>query len=211
MIELTTILPLLTGLVGWLLNELSHRRREVASDRRAISRALSDLLEIRHQTFFLKAYLDEIMKQFKLPQQVWTILMPYIQGLIPSTDSLERRYNDAVDAIASANPLLGFRLRSKEELPKFLKTIRQLASQDPSAVDVFPIFEERLLDVVKSPLDEIILELAKIHGWRTWWRVRKFVRQPVFDKKDFDELFSKFQPFIDAASQQINVSSRSGA
>ncbi|MGC8654871.1 MAG: hypothetical protein ACP5US_12870 [Candidatus Kryptoniota bacterium] len=34
MSELTTILPLLTGLVGWLLNELSHRRREAASDRR---------------------------------------------------------------------------------------------------------------------------------------------------------------------------------
>jgi hypothetical protein len=219
MIESTTILPLLTGLVGWLLNELSHRRREVTSYRRAISCALSDLLEIRHQiflpTFFLKAISDKIIKQFKLPQEVCTNLMLYIQDLIPSLDSfdsLEKRYNNAVDAVASVDPLLGFRLRWKGELPRFLKTIKGVALQDPGVVNVFPMFEERLLNVIKPHLDEIILELAKIHRWRTWWRVRKFLRAPVLDKKDIDlldELFSKLQP-IDAASQQINVSSRSG-
>ncbi len=194
----------MTGLVGWLLSELSHRRREVASDRRAISRALADLLEIRHQTFGIKAYLDEVTKQFKLPNQIWTVLRPYIESLFPSTDLLQKRYNDAVDCVASANPLLGFRLRSKEELPRYLRTVRQLATQDPSAADIFPTFEARLLDVVKSPLDEIILELARIHGWRTWWRVRKLVREPIFDKKDFDEIFSKFQPFISVATQQTD-------
>jgi hypothetical protein len=47
MYELTVILSLLTLLVGWLLGEASQRRRELSTDKRAISRCIADLLEKR--------------------------------------------------------------------------------------------------------------------------------------------------------------------
>ena len=208
--ELTIAIPLITLLVGWLLGEASSRRREISSDRRAISRAIADLLEVRHRTFALKAYMDEVTKKFNIPQQVQPIILALLRAILPLTDSLAKRYNESIDAVASTDPLLGFRLRSKDELPKFLTTLQQVASQDPTATQAYPQIEARLLDVIKSPLDDSILELARTHGWLTWWKVKKYLRKPLFEQKDLDELLSKFESFIPKASQQGGNDARSG-
>lgn len=153
--ELTIILPLLTGLVGWLLNEVSHRRREVSADRRAISKALADLLEIRHQTVAMKSLFDTLTHRLNLPQSIWSFIFPFLESFWPNSDGLHKRYNDTVDSVASANPMLGFRLRSKDELTRYLKSLRQLASQHYT--ELKPVFlkysaDERTVQAARNGL-----------------------------------------------------------
>jgi hypothetical protein len=195
------ILSLATGLVGWLLNELSHRRREVAGDRRAVSRALADLLEIRHQTVGLKALLDEVTKHFQLPANVMSLVLPYVHQFWPNTDDLSRRYNEAVNAVAAADPFLGFQLRSKDEVTRLLKTLQQLSSQDQKATQLWAELQAILLDLIKSPLDDIILDLAKQHGRRTSKSIRKYLAEPIAESKELKEYFAKVESILTAAGQ----------
>jgi hypothetical protein len=205
------VIAILTGLVGWLLGEASHRMRELSQDRRAIAKALADLLEIRHQTLGFNAYWSAFTQKFKIPKEAIPVVLGIIQPFMPNMDGLQKRYNEAVDSISSADPMLGFRLRSKDEFPGSLKALRSISSMDQTANLLFQDLEPILLDLAKSPFDDIIIELAKIHGIRTWWRIRKYLRKPLFEQKDFDQVFAKLEPIIAAASQPTPVSGRSGA
>lgn len=191
--ELTIWTQLITLMVGWLLGEASSRRREISSHRQAISRAIADLLEVRHRTFELKAFMDEATKKFKIPPQGQPVILAKLRAILPVADSLAKRYNESVDVVASSDPLLGFRLRSKDALPKVLTSLEQLASQDPAATQAYPQIEAGLLDVIKPQLDDLIIELAKTRGWFTWWKVKKYLRKPSFEQKDVEELLSKFE------------------
>lgn len=196
------ILPLLTLLVGWLLREASQQRREISTDRRAISRSIADLLEIRHRTYALKSYLDRVTEKIKIPQEVLLFIISTLESFLPNIDSLQKRFNDSVDTVASSNALLGFQLRSKDEFPKLLNTLRQLASQDVKSVQLYPQFEKQLMDIIKPELDDFILALAKSHGWLTWWKIKKYLRKPITSQKQIDELLTKFGPIINDASQK---------
>ena len=194
--ELKYIIPVGTLIIGWLLNEVSQSLRTRATDRRAIARALSDLLEIRHQTFGLKAAFDEFGKRFNLPNNFQLILLNYFDNILPSADDLRKKYNETVDAVASADPILGFRLRSKDILNPLLRTLRNLASADPSASNLWPQLEAQLMQLVKSPLDEIIVELAQVHGWRTKLRVRRLLKRPLIEPKEMEEYLANFGSLI---------------
>jgi hypothetical protein len=196
MTELTFVISLVTLLVGWLLGEASNRRRELSSDRRAISRAIADLLEVRNRTFFLKACLDEVAKRFKVPDEARPIMATVLDAFLPNTELLQKRYNDSIDALASTDPVLGFRFRSKDELPKLLKTLRELVSQDPNSARLYPHFEKQLMELIKSPMEEAILELAKAHGWRTRRKVKAFLNESIVDQTQLDNLLSTIQGMI---------------
>ncbi len=185
------ILPFLTLLVGWLLGEASQRRRELSTDRRSISRAIADLLEVRHRTLAIKTYVSMVSEKFKIPQKALPFLISTLESFLPNIDSLQKRFNDSVDAVSSANPLLGFQLRSKDELPRLLNTLRQLISQDVKSMQLYPQLENQLMDIIKPELDDFILALAKSHGWFTWWKIRKYLRKPIIEQKRLDQFISK--------------------
>lgn len=203
--ETSIILSLLALFVGWLLNEVSHRWRKASIYRRAISKALADLLEIRHQIKTMEHIFHILNHRLKLPQSNWASIYPFIENIWPDSNDIHKRYNDAVNLISSVNPILGFRLRSKDELTPLLKRSRQqLLSQDPSAATVWPQFESTLIDWVKPHLDEMILELAKAHGWRTWWKIREDLKRPE-DQKKMDEICAKIVTSIQQpADEQFN-------
>jgi hypothetical protein len=199
--EMNLVWPLITLIIGWLLGEAGHRRRELSNDRRAIAKALADLLEVRYQTIGFKAFMDGFAERFKIPKQQIPIVLNYIKEILPNTDNLQTRYNDAVDAIAAANPILGFRLRSRDEITKYISALRRLSATDPTASLAFQDIEAFVLDAAKAPMDEIILDLAREHGFRTHWKLKRRLSKPAYDPKDLEELFSRLEKLIAAASQ----------
>jgi hypothetical protein len=197
--ELRYLIPLGAAILGWFLNELSQRFRSRGADRRAVARALADLLEIQHQTIALKTFLDEMSRRLNLPQHLQLVLMTYFHNLWPNTDKLHERYNQSVDAVASFDPLLGFRLRSKDQLSPFLQTLRTLVGTDVNATRLWPQLESQLMELVQSPLNETIIELARRHSWITWFRVRRRSKRPIWSAVELDGFVSKLQPLIDSA------------
>ncbi|MGH9739352.1 MAG: hypothetical protein ACRD4X_12325 [Candidatus Acidiferrales bacterium] len=104
-------------LVGFGLNELSSVIRTSREDRRTIGKALAELLEVRHHLKTLPLAIESLKAslpgpiaahdEFMLRKAIWFFL--------PNTEGLQKRYEDAVSAVAGEFPTVGDTLIAKTQ------------------------------------------------------------------------------------------------
>jgi len=167
------MLTWLTGLVGqWL----AARRDE----KKAIARALSELLEIRLRLLAIPKAAELLSQHFPIPPEGQTAIKIAFARLFPVDVDFAKRYGEAVSLVATWNPILGFRLRSQDQASSLLDTLRQLAVADsPAAAALFAKLETELIGHLGPHLERLIRELAWKHGWLTWWRSRHILQRPM--------------------------------
>jgi len=69
--------PVLSLILGWLLNELGQLFRLRREERKAFGRAIADLLEIRHELKAFSVVFGEIKKRFPVsPDELFSLLIP---------------------------------------------------------------------------------------------------------------------------------------
>src|SRR2546425_56052 len=112
------ILPIITLLLGWSLNSFTALFQSRRENRRAVSKAIADLLEIRHELLAKPALIGELRKLVLISPADERRIWPLISQLLPRPHDLPERYNNTVTAVASFDPLLGFQLRSKDHASK---------------------------------------------------------------------------------------------
>jgi len=167
---------LLTLLTGQLGQWLASRRDE----KKAIARALSDLLEIRHRLLAVPKITEHLVKHFPIPPEGQTAIKIAFTRLFPADVDIGKRYGEAVTLVSASDPILGFRLRSQNVVSPLLDTVRQLALADgPAAAGVLSSVETELMGHLKPHFDELITELAWLHSWLTWWKVRRRLKRPM--------------------------------
>jgi hypothetical protein len=182
--QLKDLLPLVGVIVGALLTLLTGQLGQWLASRRdekrAIARALSDLLEIRIRLLAVPKIPELLAKHFPIPPEAHTAMKIVFTRLIPPDADIGKRYGDAVTLVAACDPILGFRLRSQDIASPLLDTLRQLAFADgPSSAAAFANVETELMGHLKPHLDELIKEIAWLHGWSTWWKVRRRLDRPM--------------------------------
>lgn len=182
--------PVLSLILGWLLNELGQLSRLRREERKAFGRAIADLLEIRHELKAFNVVFGEIKKRFAVSPNDEFVAKKLLEDFIPQTENLQERYNEAVTLIASVDPILGFRLRSKDQFKLLLRKSRLLLENDESTKSFITQFEDRFSDKFVEILEKLILDCAKVHKWKTWWKVRRRFLKPEDISKEIDELFS---------------------
>lgn len=163
------------ALLGWILNQLGQWFVSRRERRRAVARVLSDLLEIRHRLLAVPRTLEEISKHVQLPPQAHFVLAAVLGNLLPA-GKLAERYNESVNLVASDDPILGFRLRSRDVVFFVLDQLRLVAASDPAATAAWPELESRLMEQVIPNLEEVIRHPALRHGWRTYFKARRSIR-----------------------------------
>lgn len=178
------LLPLVGVIVGALLTLLTGQLGQWLASRRdekkAIARALSDLLEIRLRLLAVPKIPELLAKHFPIPPEAHTAMKIVFTRLIPPDADIGKRYGEAVTLVAACDPILGFRLRSQDIASPLLDTLRQLAFADgPSSAAAFANVETELMGHLKPHLDELIKEIAWLHGWSTWWKVRRRLNRPM--------------------------------
>lgn len=186
--------PVLSLILGWLLNELGQLFRLRREERKAFGRAIADLLEIRHELKSFNVIFGEIKKRLPVSPNDEFVARKFLEDFIPQTENLQERYNEAVTLIASIDPLLGFRLRSKDQFKPFLRKLRPLLENDESTKSFIAQFEDKVSDKFAENLEKLILDLAKAHRWKTWWKVRRRFSKPEDISKEIDEMFALLIP-----------------
>ncbi len=182
--------PLISVAVGWFLHELSDTIKVRREDRRAVGKVLAELLEIRHQLFFLPAYLAEIEMLFALPPEIHALIRAKIVEILsPALSRAEERYNDAIDSIKGSLPLLAFKLRGKDLLRHTFNQVRSLVAADATALAAVPKVESALTQEAQPILDKLLLKIAWIHGFGTWLGVRRQFREKQGIQSDVKKLF----------------------
>jgi hypothetical protein len=192
--------PVLTLIVGWSLNELSHVFRLRREERKPFAQAIADLLEIRHSIRVVSVAITEFKKRFPIPPDAELALRRFFQDFITQNETLRERYNETVSLIASVDPILAFHLRSKDEFTPFLRRLRPLIDSDYQAKPFAAQIEDRLSGAFVDHLERSIIEVAKAHSIMTWWRVRRFLSKRQEIPKEFDEVMSLVQPRAEVKS-----------
>ena len=99
-------------------------RRE---ERKAIGRALTDLMEVRHRFLMVPKAVEAITRVLKLPADARAPLKIVLGTLFPPDQGLGKRYEESVSLVGEMNPILPFRLLSQDLIGQFLHQLRVMA------------------------------------------------------------------------------------
>lgn len=173
-------LPLIGVAVGWVLNQLGQWfvfRRE---ERKAIGKALADLLDIRHRLIGMTKAVDALSHRFGIPAEAKPFMRTVFEQFFPPDADLGKRYNESVALVAAVDPVLGFRLRSQDTVSPMLHQLRAMAlANGPEGGLFIAKLESELMSHFDPHLERLIRLLAKQHSWVTWWRVDGLLKKPL--------------------------------
>lgn len=179
--QMKDLLPLLGVVVGWILSQLGQWLLGRREERKAVARALADLLQIRHSLLVLSKAIESLSSQFSIPPEFQTTLKVLLTRLLPEDGDIAKRYSESVSLVAACNPILGFRLRSQDNISPMLQRLRETAVADPNPVSgaVLAKLERDLLKHLNEHLEDLLRELASMHGMITGLRVRRQLKRPL--------------------------------
>lgn len=169
------ITPLIGVVIGAALTGIGSYLRERKEQKRAIARALADLLEVRHHVVGIEVILHELKNRIQIPEDAIPVLRTLLDKLIPVDEDVHKRYDEAVTLLAGIDPLLAFRMRSKNTLPNLVSAIRGIAAENGATSKQIELFESIILSATSPALDEAVLELAHNHSLLTGRKVKKLL------------------------------------
>ncbi|MEK8051340.1 hypothetical protein AACH10_13900 [Ideonella sp. DXS22W] len=188
------IAPLLGVIVGAILTGLTSAIRMRRERRRVIAIALADLLEVRHRIYAIDAAIKEIGALANIPAETISTFRNQLESILPDGLELNKRYDAAVTTLAGIDPILGFRLRSKNLLPGILNTARALAASTPDGLQGFEQMESRLRSAAIPKMNAAVFELAKAHSYITAFKVWRLINQAEAQKSEATKIFGDLIP-----------------
>jgi hypothetical protein len=189
-------------LFGWILGQVERVFASRRDRRRAISTALTDLLETRHQYLGMELLFRSLETLGPIPEQAKSQLRVFVDSLLPDGKELHARYDQSVTTLAGLDPLLAFRFRSKDLLRPFVQRIHFIMSQDAQAAALLaPFLNQALAEEVEPGLNDAILTLAWKRGPLTWFLTRRALARPVEIPSALKNLLDSLKTTIEAQRQ----------
>ena len=137
------LLTIVAIVIGWGLNEFSHFYRSSKEHSKAISQALSILLEVRFHTIYLEKIMP-VLKEQGIPEEI----LPLIRGMSGDIgvdfSVLSEKYDSAMEIVAQNAPLIAYEYRSKAAVPNFVKQLRSKAMENGVSPQLMESIENAL-------------------------------------------------------------------
>jgi hypothetical protein len=171
------IIPILTLLLGWFLNSFTPIFEARRENRKALSKAIADLLEIRHRLLAETVVMEQVKKILPVTPLDERAIRGLLLQILPETTDLSKRFDETVTLIASVDPLLGFQLRSKDFITKTGVFFTNLEAKAGSFLPSFTEYESRISRMAIPHLNEVILHLSWHHGFCTWFKLKKLLKR----------------------------------
>jgi hypothetical protein len=166
--------------LGWVLSQIGQWFLARREEKKAVARALSELLEIRFRLLVIPRVAELLSQHYPITADGQTAIKIAFTRLFPADADIGKRYAEAVSLVAACNPILGFKLRSQDLASPLLDTLRQLSLADgPNAAAAFARIEDELMGHLRPNLERLLREIAWMHGLTTWWRVRRLLARPM--------------------------------
>jgi len=165
--------------IGWFLSAINPYISERRERRKVIARALAELMEIRHRLGVVENAMDMVGKVVNIPPEAEMQVRVAFQTVFTKLQQVGQQYAESVTLVKSIDPVLGFKLQSKDELQPILNNVFALVAQanDPKAAAVWKSINLVILKEAESDLNELIKKLALKRSIWTRWRVNKMLAQ----------------------------------
>src|SRR5258708_30909921 len=120
--------------IGFLLAQLNSYFLQRGERKKAVSLALSELLEVRNQFVGLELTMEQVVNLAgSIPEHVKAQFRVTLDSFFPKWEEQHSRYDQSVTTLAALDPLLAYELRSKDFIRPILMTLHSIMSQDPQA------------------------------------------------------------------------------
>lgn len=169
------IAPLIGVILGSTISGISVYFRSRTERKRLIACALSDLLEIRHYFVNIDVILREIKSRTPISQETVHSFRTQIKSIIPMDSNIHERYEEAISLLAGIDPVLAFKMRSKNKILDIFDTIRQYSTSNGASPFQIEEFETILRTAITPAMDKAVLELAALHSSTTSQQVKEIV------------------------------------
>lgn len=169
------IAPLIGVILGSAISGLGAYFRSRTERKRLIACALSDLLEIRHYFVSIDVILREIKSRTPISQEMAHSFRAQINSIIPMDSNIHKRYEEAVSLLAGIDPVLAFKMRSKNKILDILDVIRTYSASNGASPFQIEEFETVFRTATTPAMDKAVLELAALHSSRTSQEVKEIV------------------------------------
>jgi hypothetical protein len=159
--------------VGWCLNEIGNELRRGREHRSMLGRALSVLISLRNEMTTVHLTI-EAAKELGLPlTQFETLRQRYSGRYLDDSPGIEEARVQTIKDLSGPMPLeadeLRWILRTYLFSPKV--SFKSFAALDQSLyIKSLSAFETALL-VSRERLDVIVYRVARMHGYKTWFRL----------------------------------------
>jgi hypothetical protein len=212
--QLQILIPIATLILGFLLSEYAQHLRVRQRNIESINRALTELLEIRFQLLGKKQVLLMMKNKFAVSHtQLLELFISFGMLQIPFlhfSEDIKSRYNDAINTLSSTNPFLAFRLRSRDLLPLLFEKIEtgsvDLKKDAPSEILVLiEKLSEQISDELITGFDDIIIEMSKQSGIRTYFKVIRHMK----NSRSNNDVEKEFNSFFDSIFKDKGLTSQS--
>jgi hypothetical protein len=172
---LTIMAPLIGVILGSALTGVGALLRQRTERKRVVGVALADLLEIRHELMATERVLKHFRSRLAVPDEIIPDLSKLLESIAPKKDDLHKRYDESVSVVASFDPVLGFKLRSKNNIAGVLTKFRNIGVEGGMNPPVLNQYESMLRRAVLPTLDKAVVELGRHHSRRTAKSVKEML------------------------------------
>lgn len=197
---LNLIMPLLGVLIGSILTGTGSVIRGRLERKRLIARALTELLEIRHQMISLDRVLTLLASQLQIPPEAMPVVRSLVSSIVPIDSEVHQRYEEVVTLLSGEDPLLGFHLRARCSILTFTESMRTSGIEHGVEPAVIEKIGNELSSLIIPELNKVVLLVGRKHSIITWWKLRKILNKS-------DEIPSNVLNFMETMSSIGRVSS----
>lgn len=211
-----TLLALLVGaFLTWVVSQAGSYAADRRERRRAVGRALADVLETRRLVLGVMAAVELIADKLEgptvIPPNARLALQQMLeQQFLPDPKPLVDGYERNIEILAGLDPILAAQIRALPQARPYLARLRSFALSAPpgceTAVSTLAGADAALRRALSESLGDAAGTLAKHLGWRFRRRVRRALdSQSRLDpdaERKLAEILSPFQLALRAQSSQ---------
>src|SRR5437660_7606482 len=143
--DLDFLRTLLSVALGWLLAEAGLWLRTRREDRRAIGRALANLLLIRERLYMIRIMTQKLQTIVATDAHEILKMQHFLDTFLPDSPGLKEQYEDALKTLSGSRPLLAESLYKQVSLDA-IRNVRQLFLRDRSAAEFLSKIAARMED-----------------------------------------------------------------
>ncbi len=184
------LLPVISLVFGIILTEFFHWLRIRRDDLKSIGLLISYLLEIRHEIKSIDLLISEVKKRQPIKLEEGIKLDAIIDYFIPRSEELHKKYDDAVDLVSKFDPILGFRLRAKDQFRPMMQKLRLIVFGRRDTTLTFNSMDEMIKKEYLKVIDQTLLELAKRHSRKTKSQIIKKINEKDIIPEELEKLFT---------------------
>lgn len=172
----TLMIPLVSLMIGWMLNEFSHHIRARKLHKGALGKAVAELLEIWHQMIAISKAMSYVKEMVTTKESITPDMYNKIIGILPDPEAIKKRYNSAIDIIAESDPILAYQLRSKDIVFNLVSIFINLNINEGNVKDYLESVSNTVYGKFMTEYEESIKLVAFKHSIYTWLEVRRLLR-----------------------------------